>query len=91
MIAYFVYNKKEQDDTIVIPDLGGRDSNNSLFTPTGLKRTRTADNRLGLITAPSVRGRAIGPPRKERYHTGSGRQRHALRRQPGFAGGKSWR
>ena len=29
--------------------------------------------------------------RKEVYHTGSGRQRHALGRQPGFAGGKSRR
>jgi len=29
--------------------------------------------------------------RKGAYHTGSGRQRHALGRQPGFAGGKSRR
>jgi hypothetical protein len=28
-------------------DLGGRDSKNSLFTPTGLKRTHTAHTRLG--------------------------------------------
>jgi len=46
-------------------DLGGRDSKNGLFTPTGLRRTRIISNRLVPVTAPSVHGRAIGPRGKE--------------------------
>ena len=43
-----------------------RDTKNGLTTPTGLNHTRTGGNRLGPVTVPSVRGRAIGPPGRER-------------------------
>ena len=43
-----------------------RDTKNGLTTPTGLNHTRTGGIRLGPVTVPSVRGRAIGPPGRER-------------------------
>ena len=43
-----------------------RDTKNGLTTPTGLNHARTGGNRLGPVPVPSVRGRAIGPPGRER-------------------------
>ena len=69
----------------------GRDTKNSLTIPTGLKYTSTGRQ-------PSRSGHGSLGPRpgyrssgKGAYYTGSGRQRHMLGRQPGFAGGNSRR
>ena len=43
-----------------------RDTKNGLTTPTGLNHIHTGGNRLGPVTVPSVRGRAIGPSGRER-------------------------